>query len=1532
MSTAPKPLESIGMEPIAIIGMAGRFPGAPNLQLHWENLVRGVEAITFFTDEELIATGVDPSLLRNPRYVRARGVLQDAELFDAGFFGFSPREAEIMDPQHRVFLEAAWEALENAGYASGVQALNAGVYAGASLNSYLITSLMSNPEVMLAAGSYQAMLANDKDFLATRVSYKLNLSGPSVTVQTACSTSLVAVQLACQALLARECDVALAGGVSINVPRVTGYLYEPGMILSPDGHCRAFDARAQGTVAGEGVGVVVLKRLRDALADRDHIRGVIRGAALNNDGSLKVGYTAPSVDGQAAVITRAHVMAGIDPGTITYVEAHGTGTELGDPIEIAALTQAFRTATERTGFCALGSVKTNIGHLDAAAGVAGLIKTVLALEHGVLPPSLHFSEPNPRIGFADSPFYVNASRSEWKRAGEIPRRAGVSSFGIGGTNAHVVVEEAPNPAPTGPSRPVQVLTFSAKSLAALDRVGADLASHLDEHEEQSLSDVAYTLHQGRAAFPHRRVVVARTHEEAARALRAGHGRGVPTRSATRGERPVVFMFSGQGSQYVGMSRGLYETEPIFRQVVDECAAALIPKLKVDLRTVLYPPPSRIEEARERLAATSLTQPALFVVEYALARLLMTWGVEPRAMLGHSIGEYVAACLSSVLKLTDALELVAVRGRLMEIPGGGMLAVPLSESELRSMLPAGLSIAAVNGAALCAVSGPTSDVSAFEARLAARGIRTQPIHAAAAFHSAMMEPILDSFEQSVGRIELAPPVIPYISNVTGTWMTEEDARDPAYWTRHLRQTVRFWDGLQEVIRVQEPILVEVGPGRTLATLARPASAAERPLEILSTIRHPQDDVDDAIVLQTAVGRLWQAGVALDWVDYHGGEARRRVALPTYPFERQRHWIVPAALPVETGPQRIEALAKRPDIARWFYAPSWRRSAPHRPPRIDPDGSWLLFADDVGIASAVAGRLRQDGVEVTIVMPGEKFNRLADGSFTIEPGRRRDYDRLVTELGQARTFPRRVLHLWALSRNDDGPLAPDMLKAGQERGFYSLLFLAQSLAEAGIRESIIIGVVVNSLHDVTGEPVFRPDRATILGPTIVIPQEYGNVHCRTIDVVLPPAGVDLIAEQLVFELERTSETAVVAYRGDHRWIQNLEPAALDGPAMPPVLRRHGVYVITGGLGGIGLVLARHLVESVAARLVLIGRSPMPPRAEWAAWLETHGDDDATAARIHSVQALEKAGGEILTISADVADREQLAQALDAARRRFGAIHGLVHAAGIPGGGIIQLKTPEGAAQILAPKVRGTLWLWDLLETDRLDFFVLCASITGVVGGPGQVDYCAANAFLDAFARSRAQRAVGTRVISVDWDAWQEVGMAAKAAVPAAFAARRARELAEAITPAEGVVVFERVLGSPLSEVIVSTRDLPRLVELSRQVVTDAKREPAAAARDDPPSLEGRGGLQTPFVSPSTDLERTIAEVWQELLGIEPIGLEDDFFEAGGHSLLATQVMSRLFQRLGVDVPLRTLFEARTVAQFAERVDELTRTAGDREEIEL
>ncbi|HEY3572045.1 MAG TPA: type I polyketide synthase, partial [Thermoanaerobaculia bacterium] len=710
-SNSGSPREWNGSE-VAIIGMAGRFPGAPTVERFWENLRDGVESIRFFTDEELLAAGIPAARLAHPAYVKARPVLEGVELFDAAFFGISPHEALILDPQQRIFLECAWEALERAGHNGDAGEGLVGVYAGLEMNGYLFYNLATQPEVFERAGGLQIEIASDKDYLATRASYKLNLRGPSITVQSACSTSLVAVHLACQALLSGECDLALAGGVSVKVPHIAGYQAEgTGSMHSPDGHCRAFDADARGTVFGSGIGVVVLKRLADAMGDGDPIQAVIKGSAVNNDGSLKIGYSAPGAEGQYQAIRAAQLAAEVDPDTITYVEAHGTGTPLGDPIEVAALTRAFRARTDRKGFCALGSVKTNVGHLRSAAGSASLIKTVLTLKHRQIPPSLHFQRPNPQIDFAGSPFYVNTRLAEWRPEGGHPLRAAVSSFGVGGTNAHLILEEAPEPEPSGPSRPWQLLPLSANTATALDTLRRDLAAHLRRHPDLPLADAAFTLQVGRRAGKHRGFLACRDLTGAAEGLEAGH---LQTAFQEMRSRPVDFLFPGQGAQYPGMGRELYESEPAFRDSVDRCCEVLRPLLGLDLRAVLYPAPEGMAEAGRRLEQTALAQPALFVIEHALARLWMSWGVRPRAMLGHSLGEYVAACLAGVFSLEDALALVAERGRLMQaLPAGAMLAVPLPEGEIAPLLGPGLALAAVNGPARVVVSGPEAEVAALE---------------------------------------------------------------------------------------------------------------------------------------------------------------------------------------------------------------------------------------------------------------------------------------------------------------------------------------------------------------------------------------------------------------------------------------------------------------------------------------------------------------------------------------------------------------------------------------------------------------------------------------------------------------------------------------------------------------------------------------------------------------------------------------------------------------------------------------------------
>lgn len=890
MGTSEAYADRTGLE-IAIVGMAGRFPSARNLTEFWQNLRDGKETITFFSDDELLAEGASHARLAQSNYVKARAVLDDVELFDAAFFGITPREAEIIDPQQRIFLECAWETLENANCDPETYPGAIGLFAGVSADTYFLFNLYANSKVQDSVGQFQLLIGNHKDSLTTRVSYKLDLKGPSVVVQTACSTSLVAVHLACQSLLSGDCDMALAGGVSIAVPQICGYLYEEGGILSPDGHCRPFDERARGTICGNGVGIVALKKLDDALADGDFIHAVIKGTAINNDGRLKAGYTAPSENAQAKVIATAHGIAEVEPETITYVEAHGTATELGDPIEIAALTRAFRTRTEKKGFCGIGSVKSNLGHLDSAAGVAGLIKTVLALKHKMIPPSLHFERPNPKIDFANSPFYVVNKLTEWK-AGTTSRRAGVSSFGIGGTNAHVIVEEAPVVETSTQTRPAQLLLLAAQKHTALEAMTANLAAHLEQHPEINLADVAYSLKAGRKAFAYRRALVCRDLDGAIAALREPSPQIVQTGVHQGASRGVAFMFTGQGAQYVNMGADLYRHEPAFRKHVDHCSDLLVQHLGFDLRAVLYPDEENTPEAEAQITQTAITQPALFVIEYALAQLWMEWGIRPAAMIGHSIGEYVAACLAGVFSLEDSLRLVAARGRLMQsLPEGSMLAVPLAEKDVQPLLGEHLSLAAVNAPSLCVVSGPVDAVSLLETQLAARGLACQPVRTSHAFHSAMMEPILDAFTREVEKTKRRPPQIPYISNVTGKPIRVDEAVEPSYYARHLRQTVRFAGGVGELLKRHDWALLEVGPGRTLCGLLErhPDKVAEQ--AVLPSLRHPRETKSDTEFILETLGSLWLAGVPVDWRGFYAHEKRQHLQLPSYPFERKRFWILP-----------------------------------------------------------------------------------------------------------------------------------------------------------------------------------------------------------------------------------------------------------------------------------------------------------------------------------------------------------------------------------------------------------------------------------------------------------------------------------------------------------------------------------------------------------------------------------------------------------------------------------------------------------------
>lgn len=1493
-------------QPIAIVGMAGRYPGAEDPEALWRNICSGKEFVTVFTDDELRAEGVSDNLLGKPNYVKTGVVLDGVGLFDAAFFGYTPREAQVLDPQQRLFLECSWEALENAGQDSYRYDGLIGVFAGISQNRY--ANLMAkDPALAESFSDVENLISSDKDFVATRVSYKLNLKGPSITVQTACSTSLVAVHMAARSLQEFECDMALAGGVSIKLPQKTGYLYYPEGIASPDGHCRAFDADSRGAMRGNGASIVVLKRLDDALANGDNVLAVIKGSAVNNDGAGKIGYTAPSVEGQSEVIATAQAEAGVDPATIGYIEAHGTGTRLGDPVEVTALTKAFRAGTDKRQYCGIGSIKTNIGHLDAAAGCTGLIKAMLAVRDARLPPSLHFKKPNPEIDFACSPFFVVDRLQPWA-AEPAPRRAGVSAFGVGGTNAHVVVEEAPLPEASGPSRAWQILPVSAKTETALATALERLNTHLSAHPEQNIADVAHTLRVGRREFDWRAAFVCRNSAEGQQLIGAQR---IARARVTRHDRPVVFMFTGQGSQYPHMGQGLYQSEAIYRQVVDECCAILQRRAELDLTALLYPDEGEERMASERLRETWHAQPALFVTEYALARLWMSWGIEPEAMIGHSIGEYVAACLAGVMVLEDALVLVALRGRLIgQLESGSMFAVALSEADIRPHLGESLSLAAINAPGLCVVSGPTPDIDQLEGRLRLRGLEPVRLHTSHAFHSKMMEPILGEFTEQVARIKLAPPQRPYLSNVSGNWIEASQATDPGYWAQHLRQGVRFSAGVAQLLADESRVFLEAGPGSTLSGLVRQQLSPTAPARVFNSLRSSKEQADDQAYLLDTLTKLWLSGVEVDWKAYSATERRRRLALPTYPFERQMYWI-------NASPriERNDGKDKRSDIADWFYVPAWKRSVVPLPQQPRNRQSYLIFCDCAGLGKRLARSLSDRGDNVVVVGIADHFAIVEAGSaYVLNPSEPNDYKRLFEELADQRRLPDLILHLWGVGRADTYG------SQYQDIGFFSLLYLVQAIgASTG---PVRIDVITDNVQSVTGMEQIVPDKATMLGPCRVIPQEYAALACRNIDLAITGDDFGALADLLLMEIDSGGSEPAVAYRAGKRWVQIFEPMPLAPfTGNPALLKQGGVYLVTGGLGGIGLAVAAHLARSVQAKLVLTGRSSFPAPAEWQEWLIEHGTDDRISKKILRLQELQAAGAELLIVRADVADETQMRDMLASVRERFGPINGVIHSAGISGGGIMQLKTRASALDVLAAKVRGTRILGHLLEGNKLDFMVLCSSLASVLGGVSRVDYCAANAYLDAYA-THATQFGGLPVISINWDTWRDVGMAVDADLPGQLAAQRDRVVGMGITLDEGVEVFRRSLASgPLvPQILISTKDLR-----NRLAMSAIPPEHPVLSDSVPPAGRGEGHarppqLSTPYAAPRNATEETLVIIWQDMLGIEPVGIDDNFFELGGHSLLAIRVLGQMNEAFDFKLSFQNLFDAPTVSQLATKIEAL------------
>lgn len=1517
---------------LAVIGMAGQFPNAPDINAFWNMLVKGEKATRHFSDEALLQAGVAPEILRNPNYVKAGMVLDGIELFDASFFGFNPREAEVMDPQSRLFLQNAWHALEDAGHIPGRSKSVIGIFAGKHPSSYQGLNLYSNPKIIELVGMLQIASGNDADALATMVSYKLDLKGPSLTVQTFCSTSMVAIHLACQSLLAYECDMALAGGAAIQLPHRTGYLYEEGNILSPDGECRSFDAAASGSIYGSGVGVVVLKRLNDALADGDHIYAIIRGSTTNNDGITRVGYTAPGLNGQATVILEALENADVHPESISYIETHGTGTPLGDSVELAAMTQAFRMQTDKRHFCAIGSVKPNIGHLDRASGVTSLIKTSLALHHKLLPPSLNFEKPLPDFDLDNSPFFVNTTRREWSSPNGEPLRAGVSSFGLGGTNVHVVLEEAPPPLPATASRPCQLLLLSAKTAAALEIISSNLIDYLQAGSVH-LPDVAYTLQVGRAVFNHRRMVVCTDAEDAATAVSMADPRRVFTIKQTYQERPVVFMFPGVGDHYVGMGQELYQTEPTFRQWVDEGARLLQPYLSVDLRQILYsgqvkstgkPSPQTLDLRRmlsstDEVAAqtgplqqTALAQPAVFVVEYALAQLLLEWGLKPQALVGYSLGEYTAACLSGVLSFPDAIKLVAERARLIGSTGpGAMLTVALSEKEIQPYLNENICLAGVLTPAICVLSGTLPLIVELKQLLDQRDVACRQLPTTQAFHSSMMETVANDLEALARTVTLHAPQIPYLSNLTGTWIRESEAMDPAYWVRHMCQPVRFANSLTELLKNKDRLLLEVGPGQSLGAFVRqhPACEMAQAAMILPTLPYHYDEQSSSAFLLTTLGKAWLAGVTINWEGFYAHEFRHRLSLPTYPFERQRYWIEPNA----TTPPVTTALpeGKKADIGEWFYQPAWKQAEINWEPGrelLQDSALWLLFEDATGLGNLLTEKLIAAGQSVVRVQAGLQFRAVAPDLFTINPQEPRHYRELLRALPGA---PTQVVHLWGIADLSHIVDAGDRFAQIQEIGFYSLLNLVKAIEKQP--DSLHIWVITSQAQAVTGIEQLEPSKGTIAGICRVIAQENLSIFTHTIDIIHPVNNASQrvrLTDRLMAEFVYGSHELAVAHRGNKRWVQTFAPIYLDKPQIHPVWRQQGVYLIVGGLGAVGMIIGQHLAQTWQAKLILTTRSPYPARHEWDNWLKTHDETDRTSQQIRQFMAWELFGAEVWVVQADAADVAQVSHLLAQTDARFGKLHGVLYAAGISGDAFftsVHEITRNACETHFRSKAHGLYVLETALADKALDFCILFSSVSSILGGLGFAGYAAANNFIDLFTHQH-NRHHSQWWTAVNWDTWRtradlHDGMGATVAI-------------YDMPPAAALEALERVIGSQfLTQIVNSTGSLEARIN---QWVRMLSIHQAAAEGDATIVAHPRPELMTTYAPPTNETERLIVEIWQPLLGMEPIGIHDNFLELGGHSLLAIQVISRLRQTFQVHIPLALILSSPTVSTLAVAVE--------------
>lgn len=1490
---------------VAIVGMSCRMPNASSVDEFWVNLRDGIESVRELTVDEMLERGTHPDEFLRPDFVPYGSYFVDRSSFAGKFFGYSPREVELMDPQHRLLLECVWTAIEDAGYPPRSLRVRTSLFTSISLSSYLLFNLLGSLPKDRPDERFQAMIGTDKEFAATRISYKLNLRGPSLAVQTGCSSSLVAVHLAVQSLLTHECDLAIVGAASVGGDSGAGYRYVRDGILSEDGHTRSFDASASGTVFGEGGGVVVLKRLEDVDTDHNHVYAVIRGTAVNNDGRAKVGYTAPSIEGQADVIKHALNISGLTADQIGYVEAHGTATKIGDPVEISALTKAFRETTDKLGFCGIGSVKSNLGHLDAAAGIAGLIKTCLILKHRSLVKSLNFTSANPAICFEETPFYVVQKFAPWPTDG--PARAGISSFGIGGTNAHLILEEHRLPPRCPKPLTREIVALSAESDAELDRAQDDIVRFLEEASDIDFLNLVYTLNVGREGLRVRRAFMPETRSEALEMLK--EGRGFQSGIVNSGPAPaVVFMFPGGGSQYSEMGRGLYRSERLYRDTIDRGNRCLLDWTGIDHRSILFE-----GKTEGSLTSSTIGLPCLFMCEVALAILLMERGVEPTYLIGHSLGEYAAAHLAGVFTFEEALDLVLFRGRLLdELPSGAMLSIELSEAELMPLLIHGVSIAAVNSPRRCVVAGPIDRIRDLQDRLAGRECHVSRLHINVAAHSPLLDPVLDRFREKVESLNPRRPSIPIVSSLTGNWLSDEEATSTDYWVRQLREPVRFASGLTKLASDSHSYFFEVGPSNVLQTYLSETCPSEPSSAVMRHLRNPVSDEEHFYL---ALAKAWAGGVRINWERFYESRERSRISAPTYSFEKQMYWVKNAQASelrqASTGPVHSSY------EAYWvpFSLTSYTRHDAGR------SNVWVIFSMSEACLSAFRNAVtswKPSDCELVFVHQTDVYAQLDDNNFRVARDIQSNYEELLGTLRDRFKGPLTLVVLdgSAAQSGSNGAAFATKPSVGDELS--SLICILRAAAKALDQAARNCDIAVVCFE--AARRSLLDDRLTEYLPLGQCAIQEGR--CRRFKVIYASAeqtiglAQDTNVKKVLEELDSGQLEPEILLMGEARYVRRYRPLDLIPSNRPSQDPAQPVYLLIGGFGRIGRSLAEFLTERGPCTLIIVSRSGSV-REDHRNTSEDDSAGNTHAAPRHGawLSLLRGRGARVEVHVLDIARRADTLAFLDGVYRRYPKLDVIFHLAGLGGEtsmGLIDDLTPDMYRQQLAPKADGVIHLSEGLLGRSYGLCVAFSSTASKFGGVGIAAYAMANSRMDAIVTSQYERE-GRRWLSIGWDAWVDDG--------------QEHVLKYGVSSLDKYAIGFRTAFETLWKLIGSTHSGAVLVssQSPSSRIASILDSQNLSSREGTETCNTRRSLTTAFASPTTELELAMATVWSRILGLEQVGIDDSFFEMGGNSLIALRLVSRLRDELALDLNVLTLFQSPTIRRLAANLE------GKRRELE-